>query len=119
MWSWLAQIDPNVVVGLVVAVGTFAWRKLGGDARELASSIVDAVIDNFVLELLASPPHDTVEIDGYIKRARTFIEARVWGILAKRGVKKTKAAQELVHAAIERATAELRREILNRRKART
>lgn len=118
MWQWLYKIDPNTVVFVLSIAGSYVWSKLSGRTRETVEKAIDAVIDNFVLEFLAREPHDTVELQGYIARARTFIEVRVWPVLQKRGVPKNATTVRLLDAAIERGTAALRREIEQRRKAR-
>ncbi len=118
MWSWLGKIDPDTVVWVVSIAGSFVWSRLWGKAREGVEKAIDAVVDNFILEFLDREPHPSIELNGYVDRARKFIDDRAWPILAKRGVKRSKTAEALLNAAIERGTAKLRREIAERRKAR-
>lgn len=107
--DWLSKISPDVVTGaltLLTTLGTWAWAKARGKQTKSFEAIIKDVLDNFLAELLDdyAPSDKTTD---FLAHARDYIEARAWKVLAKRGVPKTVVTQNLLHAGIERATAEL------------
>ncbi len=93
--SFVNQIDPNLVVGILVALGTYLWHKARGDKTTSARDILDSIVTQVINS-------DGVDLENV--KART--EAKCRAALAKAGIKGT-LAETLVHEAVEYASAQL------------
>jgi hypothetical protein len=111
MWSWINHLDPNVVFGVVAGGLTWLYNKASGKKSESVNSIIDSIINNFVHELLDSYVPGDGDVTEYLKKARKYIEDRIWTVLSKRGIPKNSLSIKLVHEATERCTAWLASEI--------
>ena len=111
MWSWLNQIDPNIVLPIFATGLGWIWNKIRGEKKQDTRSIIDSVIGNFVHEMLDRYSLDSGDVSAYLKRARKFVDDRIWDVLKKRGVPKNKLTIQFVNAALERGTAELGKEV--------
>ena len=107
MWntigSWFAKSDPTVLIPTVLTLGGWLWHKIRGEKTQTLSQIVKTVFDNFAHEMLdkASVQDDVTE---YLKKARKYMEERMWTVLKKRGVPKNRVTEKLAHEAIEKST---------------
>jgi len=111
MWNWISHLDPNVVFGIVGTGLTWLYHKASGKKAESITSIIDSIINNFVHELLDSYVPANGDVTEYLKKARKYIEDRIWIVLAKRKVPKNSITVKLVHEATERCTAWLASEV--------
>lgn len=115
--DWLTKIDPNnVLFALSVfgTLGTWVYHKIRGEKTDSFSSIIGHVMDNFIAELMDQYV-PTEDVTAYLKKARDYIEERVWTVLSKRGVPRIPLTESLVHSAIEKGTAYLGNELAKRR----
>lgn len=111
MWSWLAQIDPSIVASVAVAGLTWVWNQARGKKKASQTDVLSNVMENFVQELADRYTPASGDVTEYLKRARKYIDERMWPVLAKRGIPKNKTTQTLANAALERATAWLGAEV--------
>lgn len=111
--EWLSKLDPNIVVPIVIALGGWLWRKARGEKKADDRTIIDSIVENFAMEMTDTyHVNDTRSIADYLKQARSYIDERIWNVLAKRGIKKTPIVKALVNEAVERWTAWLGKQIL-------
>ncbi len=113
--SWLTQLDPNVVSTLVtvlISTGAFLYHKVRGDRTDSWGSVIDDIVTNLINETVGTIVTED-QIAGFINKQRDRIEAMIWGVLTKRGIPRNALSESLVHAAIEKGTAELGTRIRN------
>ena len=121
MWSFLAKVDPNTVIGVLTlfgSVGGWLWHKARGEATSSFAETINGAIDSIVFEMFGELTDDEASranVQGYLASIRARVERHVWTVLAKRNVPRNPTTERLVHAAIERASGMLARELAERR----
>lgn len=104
LFDWLSQTNPNLVIPMVSAIAAWLWAKAHGDKTSTWRSLIDSVLHTFMVEMLDK--YDAkMDVQAFLKQARTETEKKVWVVLAKRGVPKTSTTEKWVHEAIEKASA--------------
>lgn len=116
MWSWLNQINPNVVLPVVFTVGGWIWNRIRGEKKTDQRSTIGSVMDNFVYELLDKYSANGGEVASYLKSSRKYLQEHLWPALQKRGIKPNATTVRLVNEAIERGTAVLAKEVADLRR---
>jgi hypothetical protein len=105
MFDWFGKLDPNVVVPVAIAVGSWLWHKVSGEKKTDNAKAIDSIIQNFANEVLDSYTPSSGDVTEYLKRVRKYMEDRVWLVLQKRGIARNRTTETLVNIAIEAWTA--------------
>lgn len=119
-WS---KLDPDHVIYALTFLSSVAgwlWKKAHGEKQATFKETVNAVIDSIVLEMFGELDDSDVlrvNIQGYLASTRARVEKHGWDVLSKRGVPRNAATERLFHAAIERASAMVARDLVDRRNA--
>jgi len=121
MEDWLKQINPNVVIPIVVSLAGWLWHQVRGDKKQQTEqhrSVLDDIVENFIYELLDKYPLG-VDVETYLKNSRGYIESKIWEVAQKRGIPKNKVTEALFHAALERGSVILAQEVARLRQMRS
>ena len=111
--EWISKLDPNIIAPVVIGIGTWLWRKLRSEKKSDDRSVIDSVMETFAAELLDSyHVNDSRSVTEYLKQARAYIDARIWIVLAKRGIKKSRLSRMLVDQSIEQWSAWVGRQLI-------
>jgi hypothetical protein len=95
MTEWLQRIDPTLLVGLLVGVGTYLWNSVKGGKVISARGILDSLVTQVI-----NMPGTGLD------NVKSRVEAKAREALAKLGIKGS-VAEMLVHEAVEAASAKL------------
>ena len=109
--DWNLIID-KLAIPVLLTVGGWVWTRIRGKDKDIseARSLLDDIVENFIYELLDKYPLN-VSVETYLKGSRAYIEQEVWKAASKRGIPRNKTTERLLHAAIERGTAILAKEV--------
>jgi hypothetical protein len=104
MWSWLSQISPNTVVGLVVLVGGWVWSTVRGDQR---ASIGDS------LKGLATQALHTAMDDPALSQSNVeaMATSALWAAAGKAGIPRNAATEALATPIIHQLVGDLMGEL--------
>lgn len=122
--SWLTKVDPNVAISVLTFVSTaatWAYRRMVGKQQASFKSTINSAIDALVLEVfddatISDGDLARVNLQGFLRAARDRAEKTIWAVMVKRGIPRNPTTERYVHEAIERASAELGKELAERRK---
>lgn len=102
---WLGSIDPNLVVGIVSAVGTWLYAKATGKKDVNVTDALGGLLKQEAARIVANPEN--------YARARECLEKAAWSGLERLGVKRSKGIEKLVAAAVEKALGEVMERVID------
>lgn len=97
--SALSQLDPNLIVALVTAVGTFIWSKVTGRKTDNIADVLTGLARQELARITTDPAN--------IAFARARLDMALHAGLERLGVKPSKAVDLAVAFAVEKAMGEL------------
>lgn len=110
MWSWLTKIDPNTVIAIVVALGTYVYHQIAGGSKAPSFGDQLKAFGRQVLQIVLADPAVSVA------NVEPLITSELWALATRAGIPRNATTQAIANPIIAElvgeAMAELRKAAL-------